>query len=65
MLLTEREIKIKKLKEKEEKLNKHIEETKITVDILEAQFQNDNLFFKESVLESNKNVFLYFLIQNK
>jgi len=60
--LTEREIKIKKLKEKEEKLNKVIDETKKSLDLLESQFQNDNPFFKENQ-DLKKNVF-YILIYN-
>ena len=60
--MTEREIKIKKLKEKEEKLNKVIDETKKSLDLLESQFQNDNPFFKENQ-DLKKNVF-YILIYN-
>jgi len=59
--LTEREIKIKKLKEKEEKLNKILEETKITMDIYESQFQNENAFFKEN-LDLNKIVIIYLFL---
>ena len=55
VLLTERDIKIKKLKEKEEKLNKLIEDAKISVGIFESQFQNENNFFKDSRNQTNKN----------
>ena len=51
------------MKEKEEKLNKVIEDTKISVEILEAQLQNDNIFFKENI--ENKSHVNYLLIYDK
>lgn len=62
VLLTERDIKIKKLKEKEEKLNKLIEDSQNSVYIFEAQFQNENNFFRETKNQQIKNVFKIFFI---
>jgi hypothetical protein len=60
VLLTERDIKIKKLKEKEEKINKLIEDSQNSVCIFEAQFQNENNFFKETNSQTIKNVLKFY-----